>query len=237
VLNAQILKNGALIDTEEHLPGIDSIIAAGIVIECRLAAPKPAICPVAGVFHIIVGRRDLDTLVKCHRNVRAEVCLNAHTLFRPHEDVPAVHVAVEGHTLLRDLPQLRQRKNLESATVSQNRFFPGHEFVQAAQVADQLITGTHVQMIGVGQLDLTADCLQILCRERALDRRLCADIHKHRRLDRTVRRCKRAAARMAVFANQLKHSLLAFLFGLPTYSNRLLHQVKRSRQICVLRVS
>ena len=50
----------------------------------------------------------------------------------------------------------------------------------------------------------------------------------------TVRRCKRAAARMAVFANQLKHSLLAFLFGLPTYSNRLTHQVKRSRQICVL---
>ena len=106
--------------------------------------------------------------------------------------------------------------------------------MQAAQVADQLITGAHVQMIGVGQLDLTADCLQILRRERALDGRLRADIHKHRRLDCTVRRCKRAAARMAVFANQLKHSLLAFLFGLPTYSNRLPHQVKRSRQICVL---
>ena len=49
-----------------------------------------------------------------------------------------------------------------------------------------------------------------------------------------MRRCERAAARMAVFANQLKHSLLAFLFGLPTYSNRLQHQVKRSRKICVL---
>ena len=95
-------------------------------------------------------------------------------------------MAVEGHTLLRDLPQLRQRKNLESAAVGQNRFFPGHELVQAAQVADQLITGTHVQMIGVGQLDLTADCLQILRRERALDGRLRADIHKHRRLDRAA---------------------------------------------------
>ena len=88
-------------------------------------------------------------------------------------------------------------------------------------------------MIGVGQLDLTADRLQILRRERALDGRLRADIHKHRRLHRTVRRRERAAARMAVFANQLKHSLLAFLLGLPTYSNRLPHQVKRSRQICV----
>ena len=237
MLDAQILKNRALINAEEHLTGVDCIVAAGIIRERRLAALQPAICPVAGVFHIIVGRRDLDALVKCHRNVRAEVCLNAHTLFRPHEDVPAVHVAVEGHPLLRDLPQLRQRKNLESAAVGQNRFFPGHELVQAAQVANQFITGAHVQMVSVGQLDLTADCLQILRRERALDGRLRADIHKHRRLDRTVRRCKRAAARMAVFANQLKHSLLAFLFGLPTYSNRLPHQVKRSRQICVLRVS
>ena len=57
--------------------------------------------------------------------------------------------------------------------------------------------------------------------------------NEYRRLHRTVRRRERTAACMAVFANQLKHSLLAFLFGLPTYSNRLPHQVKRSRQICV----
>ena len=68
-----------------------------------------------------------------------------------------------------------------------------------------------MQMVRVGQLDLTADALQILRRERALDGRLRADIHKHRRLNRTVRRCKFSAARMIVLANQLKHSLLAFL--------------------------
>ena len=83
--------------------------------------------------------------------------------------------------------------------------------MQTAEVADQLISGSHVQMIRVGQLDLTADALQILRRERALDSRLRADIHKHRRLNRTVRRREFAPARMTVLANQLIHSLLAFL--------------------------
>ena len=83
--------------------------------------------------------------------------------------------------------------------------------VQTAEVADQLISGSHVQMVCVGQLDLAADALQILRRERALDSRLRADIHKHRRLNRTMRRCKFPAARMTVLANQLIHSLLAFL--------------------------
>ena len=234
MLNAQIVKNGALIDAKEHLAGIDSIVTAGVIRERRLAALQPAIRPVAGVFHVVVRRRDLDALVKRHRNIRAKIGLNAHALFWPHENVPAVHMAVEGNAFFRDLPKLRQRKDLESAAVGQNRFFPGHEFVQAAQVADQFVAGTHVQVVRVGQLDLAADRLQILRRERALDGRLRADIHEHRRLHRTVRRCERAAARMAVFANQLKHSLLAFLFGLSTYSNRLQHQVKRSRKICVL---
>ena len=73
------------------------------------------------------------------------------------------------------------------------------------------VAGTHVQVVRVGQLDLAADRLQILRRERALDGRLRADIHKHRRLNRTVRRREFPAARMTVLANQLKHSLLAFL--------------------------
>ena len=162
MLDAQILKNRALVDTEEHLTGVDRIVAAGIICERCLAALQPAIRPVAGVFHIIVGRRDLDALVKCHRNIRAEIGLNTHAFFRPHEDVPTVHMAVECDAFFRDLPQLRQRKNLESAAVGQDRSVPGHEFVQAAQVADQLVARTHVQMIRIGQLDLTADRLQIL---------------------------------------------------------------------------
>ena len=120
-------------------------------------------------------------------------------------------MAVEGDALLRNLTKLRQRKDLKSAAIRQDRFIPRHEFMQTAEVADQLISGSHVQMVRVGQLDLTADALQILRRERALDGRLRADIHKHRRLNRTVRRCKFSAARMIVLANQLKHSLLAFL--------------------------
>ena len=83
--------------------------------------------------------------------------------------------------------------------------------MQTAEVADQLISGSHVQMVRVGQLDLTADALQILRRERALDGRLRADVHKHRRLNRSVRRREFTPARMTVLANQLKHSLLAFL--------------------------
>lgn len=211
MLNAQIMKDRTLIDAEEHLAGIDRIVAAGIVIERRLAPLQPAVSPVAGIFYIVIGRRDLDALVKRHRDIRTEVRLNAHTLLRPHEDMPPVNMAVEGDTLLRDLTKLRQRKDLKSAAIRQDRFIPRHEFMQTAEVTDQLISGSHVQMVRVGQLDLTADALKILRRERALDGRLRADIHKHRRLNRTVRRREFAPARMTVLANQLIHSLLAFL--------------------------
>ena len=211
MLNAQIMKDRTLIDAKEHLTGIDRIVAAGIVIERRLAPLQPAVSPVAGIFHIVIGRRNLDALVKRHRDIRTEVRLNAHTLLRPHKDMPPVNVAVEGDTLLRDLTKLRQRKDLKSAAIRQDRFIPRHEFMQTAEVADQLISGSHVQMVRVGQLDLTADALKILRRERALDSRLRADIHKHRRLNRTVQRREFAPARMTVLANQLIHSLLAFL--------------------------
>ena len=125
--------------------------------------------------------------------------------------MPPVDMAVEGDALLRDLAKLRQRKDLKAAAIGQDRFVPRHKFMQTAEVADQLISGSHVQMVRVGQLDLTADALQILRRERALDGRLRADIHKHRRLNHTVRRREFPAARMTVLANQLIHSLLAFL--------------------------
>ena len=58
--------------------------------------------------------------------------------------------------------------------------------MQAAHVPDHLVTGTQVQVVGVGQLNLGADLFQVGGAERALDGALGAHVHEHRRLGRAV---------------------------------------------------
>ena len=58
--------------------------------------------------------------------------------------------------------------------------------MQAAHFPHHLIGGTQMQMVGVAELHLAADVLQILSAERALDGTLGAHIHKHRGLDSAV---------------------------------------------------
>ena len=126
-------------------------------------------------------------------------------------DLRAVVNALERDAIVGELHRVSQREHLETARVGEHGAVIVHKLVNAACFLNQVGTRAHGEMVRVGQLDLTADALQILRRERALDGRLRADIHKHRRLNRTVRRCEFAPARMTVLANQLIHSLLAFL--------------------------
>ena len=73
VLNAQVVKYGALVDTEKHLPGIDGALFPVIFRQRCFAAFQPARCPLAGALNILFGRRDLNALIKCHCDIRAEI--------------------------------------------------------------------------------------------------------------------------------------------------------------------
>ena len=79
--------------------------------------------------------------------------------------------------------------------------------MKAAHGLDRLIAGTQMQMIGIRKLDLRADALEIGSAQRALDRRLRADVHKDRRLHRPMRAGELAAARLALFFDDLEHSI------------------------------
>ena len=65
-------------------------------------------------------------------------------------------------TFLLDLSKACQRKHLKSAGIGQDWLIPHHKLMQAAQLPNHFISRSHMKMIGVGQLDLGSDCLQIL---------------------------------------------------------------------------
>ena len=58
--------------------------------------------------------------------------------------------------------------------------------MQTAHLANHLITGTQVQMIGIGEFHLAADILKILGTQASLDGCLSSHIHKNGGLNRAV---------------------------------------------------
>ena len=69
--------------------------------------------------------------------------------------------------------------------------------MQPARLADQLLAGADMQVVGVGEDDLRTDFIQFT-RGHALDRCLCADGHENRGLDVAVRRMNDASAGMGL---------------------------------------
>ena len=207
VFDAEVVICAALIDAEQHLMRIDRIRQAVQAIQLRLTAVQPAGRALAGCLDVLVRRGILTALVKCHRNIRAEIALDAHALFRSHEDFASVDMGGEVHALLLDSAQRGQREHLKSAAVGQDRSIPIHELVQAAHLTDNLVARADMQMVGVGQLNLTAQLLQILCGNRALDGALRSDILEHRRLYGTMCTGKHAAARAAFGFYHFKHRI------------------------------
>ena len=89
--------------------------------------------------------------------------------------------AVVGH-----FAEIAQAEDLKAARIGEDRVRPRHEFMQAAHLADQLMAGPEIQMIGIRKQNLNAELFEILLR-LSLDRRGCANRHEDRRLDHAMR--------------------------------------------------
>jgi len=111
----------------------------------------------------------------------------------------------EGHPRLGDLPQPGQGKHLKAAAVGEHRAVPLHKAVQPPHLPDHPVPGAQVQMVGVGQLHLTADLLQIVGGHRPLDGPLGAHVHKDRGLDSAVGTGKYAPAGVPLGLDHFKH--------------------------------
>ena len=93
--------------------------------------------------------------------------------------------------------------------------------MEAAHLPHHLVTGTEMQVVGVGQLDLTAELLEVQRAHAALDRRLRADVHENRRLHlAAVGTLEFAAPGLALVFDDLEHSLF-LTFCIYRISNRI----------------
>src|SRR6266545_2879768 len=118
-------------------------------------------CPSGRHFHalrsvlVITGIR--RAFIQHHCDVAAERRLNFHRDFRRNECRRAVDVILKMHTFVRDLPELRERKNLVSAAIGQDRAIPAHEPVKAAEMFEHIESGSDEQMIGISENDLRTE--------------------------------------------------------------------------------
>jgi hypothetical protein len=89
-------------------------------------------------------------------------------------------------------------KNLESARVGEDGALPTHEWVDAADLAKNLGSGTEEKMVGIGEEDLGTRVVKEIGR-LGFHRRMRADRHEQRGADLVVQGAKsrRAGAGMA----------------------------------------
>ena len=121
--------------------------------------------------------------VEGHDDIRTQHLLDLHRCLRTDKARHAIKMVLEMHALRRDLAQLGQREDLESPAIREDRTIPAHEFVQPAELADDIQTRPDKKMVGVAEDDLGAQFVQFARTDR-FDRALRPHRHEDRCLDR-----------------------------------------------------
>ena len=158
------------------------------------AALQPAHRPVKSRFRIFVIHPVLAALVELHDDVRTQRVLYLHHFFGREKVFAAVYVRIEPHALVLYIVELCEGEDLKAAAVGEDGPVPVHELVQPSRLSDQLVTGAHIEVIGVCEDDLRTRLFQI-ARQDALDGRLRSHGHIDGRLDIAVRRMEYARPR------------------------------------------
>ena len=85
-----------------------------------------------------------DALVENHGDVRTERLLNLDRFFRRKKMFGAVQVRAENHAFVRDFAQIGEAEHLKAARIGEDRSRPGHEAMQAAELANAFVAGTQI---------------------------------------------------------------------------------------------
>ena len=189
---AKIGERGALHDAELPLREFAVLLCALVKIIPRAAGPRGG-APQGGCGDF-ARRWCLDAFVEHHGDVRTERELNLCGFFRREQMLGAIQMRAKAHAVVADFAQLGKAENLVAAGIGENRAVPGHEFVQAAQFANQFVAGTKIEMIGIAENHLRAEFFERFIAQ-ALHGGLRAHRHEHRRFDRAMRSAQAAAAR------------------------------------------
>ena len=196
-----------MIDTKKHLLGIHCVGQGVEAIMLLLAPLQPPKSALAGGLGVLIGSGVLHALIEGHSNIAAQIRLDLHALLGAHKNTVTIKVRGESHALFIDLTKAGQGKHLKSTAVGKDRAIPVHELMETTHLTHHIVTGTEMEMIGVAQLDLTAQLLfQIKGIHAALNGSLCADIHKYRGLHfSAVSALKHAATGFSLFFDDFEH--------------------------------
>ena len=158
--------------------------------------------PAVGELHRGAGSGFIDrggnALVEDHHDIAADGDLRFDAALGAEKNRATVQVALENGTLLGHRARVGEGKNLEASRVGEDRALPAHEFVDAADLPENLGAGTEQEVVGIRKEDLGARVVEKIGRLR-LDRRVCADGHEQRGFHLVVERAKsrRAGAGVA----------------------------------------
>jgi hypothetical protein len=140
-LQAQVGKGPPLHDAEE------SLIQAAV---SGLAARRPGVGAGQRLFVVSAIQR-LRAFVQAHNDISPQRLLGGDHTFRGKAVQTAIDVRAERDPIRIHAAHLGQTKDLIAAGIGQNRPWPGHKAVQAAEVSDQFGARPQVQVIGIGQ--------------------------------------------------------------------------------------
>ena len=209
MLDAEILICAALVDAEEHLIFVDGLGEAVETVHLNAATLQPADGTGGGLLDVLIGGGVLHALIKGHGDGGGQVGLDLHALLGAHKDALAVDVGGKSHAFFGDLAERCQREYLETAAVGEDGTGPIHELVESAHIMDQLVAGTIVEVVGVGQLDLTVNVIeQFNGGDTALDGGAGTHVHENGGLDVTVNGVEHASAGASVGCKNRKHRFL-----------------------------
>jgi hypothetical protein len=155
---AQIRKRRALRDSE--LPLRQIAILPGAFAKIISGAYGPCGCSLQRGFGFVARSRRLNAFVEHHGDVRAKRELNLSRFFRRQKMLGAIEVGLKTHAFIGDFAKVRKTENLVAAGIGKNRAVPRHEFVQAAESADEQVAGAEAEMIRIAENDLCAELLK-----------------------------------------------------------------------------
>src|ERR1043166_2308453 len=101
------------------------------------------------------------------------------------------------YALFRNLARLRQREDLVTTAIGQNRSVPIHEPMQSAEMFDHVEPWPNKQVVGVSKNDLRIQFAQLAPAD-CFDRALRADRHERRGVDHAMRGCELPAPRFCM---------------------------------------
>ncbi len=142
----------------------------------------------------LARRGCFDALIEDHGNVRTEGKLNLRSFFRRKEMLGAVEMEAEAHALIAGFSQLGEAEDLITAGIGEDGARPGHELMQPAELADEFVARTQIEMIGVCEDNFRAEFFERFLGQ-GFDGSLRAHGHEERSLDGAVGRGQAAAAR------------------------------------------